>query len=122
MTYTYDANGNLNSRVDASGTTSYAFDAQNRLTAKTTGAGTTTSLAYDRASNVTSFTDPTGSVGYAYDNANRLTALAEPGGSCPEDDILVITSLDRLGRSTQNMLVFADARAVAPGGRTNRGP
>ena len=83
VTYTYDTNGNLRTRVDASGTTTYTFDAQNRPTAKTTGAGTTTSLTYDRASNVTSFTDPTGTVTYRYDNADRLTALAEPGGSCP---------------------------------------
>ncbi|WP_231754834.1 RHS repeat-associated core domain-containing protein [Pseudarthrobacter sp. GA104] len=82
VTYSYDANGNLKTRVDGSGTTSYAYDVQNRPTAKTTG-GVTTSLAYDQESNVTSFTDTTGTVGYRYDNANRLTALAEPGGSCP---------------------------------------
>jgi RHS repeat-associated protein len=82
VTYTYDANGNLKTRVDASGTTTNTYDVQNRPTTKTIG-GVTTSLAYDQASNVTSFTDPTGTVGYRYDNANRLTALAEPGGSCP---------------------------------------
>lgn len=82
VTYTYDANGNLKTRVDASGTTTSTYDGQNRPTTKTIG-GVTTSLAYDQASNVTSFTDPTGTVGYRYDNANRLTALAEPGGSCP---------------------------------------
>ncbi|MCQ6270816.1 hypothetical protein M8J71_10020 [Pseudarthrobacter sp. R1] len=82
VTYTYDPNGNLKTRVDGSGTTTYAFDVQNRPTAKTIG-GVTTSLTYDPASNVTSFTDPTGTVGYRYDNGDRLTALAEPGGSCP---------------------------------------
>lgn len=83
VTYTYDANGNLRTRVDASGTTTNTYDVQNRPTSKTTGGGTTTSLTYDQASNVTSFTDPTGTVGYHYDNANRLIALDEPGGSCP---------------------------------------
>jgi RHS repeat-associated protein len=82
VTYTYDANGNLTTRVDGSGTTTSTYDVQNRPTSKTIG-GVTTSLAYDQASNVISFTDPTGTVGYRYDNANRLTALAEPGGSCP---------------------------------------
>jgi RHS repeat-associated protein len=82
VTYTYDANGNLKTRVDAAGTTAYSHDVQNRPTAKTIG-GVTTSLAYDAASNVTGFTDPTGTVSYRYDAANRLTALAEPGGSCP---------------------------------------
>ena len=35
---------------------------------------------------------------------NRAVATLEPG------DTLVITTLDRLGRSTQNMLTFAEAR------------
>ncbi|WP_248760336.1 RHS repeat domain-containing protein [Pseudarthrobacter sp. SSS035] len=82
MTYTYDANGNLKTIVDGSGTTTHSYDVQNRPTSKTIG-GVSTSLTYDPASNVTSFTDPTGTVGYRYDNADRLTALAEPGGSCP---------------------------------------
>lgn len=82
VTYTYDANGNLKTRVDAAGTTTNSYDVQNRPMSKTIG-GVTTSLAYDAASNVTSFTDPTGTVSYRYDAANRLTALAEPGGSCP---------------------------------------
>lgn len=82
VTYTYDANGNLETRVDAAGTTTYTYDEQKRPTAKTIG-GITTSLTYDHSSNVTSFTDPTGTVNYRYDAANRLTALAEPGGSCP---------------------------------------
>ncbi|MBN3496579.1 RHS repeat-associated core domain-containing protein [Arthrobacter pascens] len=82
VTYTYDANGNLTTRVDGSGTTTHTYDSQNRPTSKTIG-GATTSLTYDPASNVTSFTDPTGTVNYRYDDADRLTALAEPGGSCP---------------------------------------
>jgi len=82
VTYSYDANGNLETRVDAAGTTTYTYDEQNRPTGKTIG-GVTTSLTYDHASNITSFTDPTGTVNYRYDAANRLTALAEPGGSCP---------------------------------------
>jgi RHS repeat-associated protein len=82
VTYTYDVNGNLTTRVDAAGTTTNTYDEQNRPKAKTIG-GVTTSLTYDRASNVTSFTDPTGTTNYRYDAANRLIALAEPGGSCP---------------------------------------
>lgn len=82
VTYTYDGNGNLTKRVDASGTTTYAYDQQNRSSSKTVGT-TTTSLTYDGASNILSFVDPTGTIGYRYDAANRLTALAEPGGSCP---------------------------------------
>ncbi|MFF1384747.1 RHS repeat-associated core domain-containing protein [Arthrobacter sp. NPDC058288] len=82
VTYTYDANGNLTQRVDASGATTYTYDVQNRATAKTAG-GTTTTVTYDGASNILTFTDPTGTVTYAYDAANLLVSLAEPGGSCP---------------------------------------
>ncbi|MDN3482858.1 RHS repeat-associated core domain-containing protein [Arthrobacter sp. APC 3897] len=91
VTYTYDGNGNLTKRVDASGTTTYAYDQQNRSTAKTVGT-TTTSLTYDGASNILSFVDPTGTIGYRYDAANRLTALAEPGGSCPATPVFPNTT------------------------------
>ncbi len=82
VTYTYDAAGNLTTRVDASGTTTYTWDAQNRPTGKTSG-GVTTTVTYDAASNILTSVDPLGTVTYRYDGANRLTALAEPGGSCP---------------------------------------
>ena len=91
VTYTYDPNGNLATRVDAAGTTTNTYDEQNRPTAKTIG-GVTTSLTYDHASNVTSFIDPTGTVTYRYDAANRLTALAEPGGSCPATPVFPNTT------------------------------
>jgi RHS repeat-associated protein len=82
VTYTYDANGNLTQRVDASGTTTVTYDAQNRPATKTIG-GTTTSLTYDGASNILTSVDPLGTVTYKYDAANLLISLAEPGGSCP---------------------------------------
>lgn len=80
--YAYDAAGNLTTRTDAAGTTTYVWDAQNRITSKTLS-GITTSLTYDGASNILTSVDPLGTVAYRYDAANRLTALAEPGGSCP---------------------------------------
>ncbi|UYY83680.1 hypothetical protein OIT41_20665 (plasmid) [Arthrobacter sp. YA7-1] len=82
VSYSYDANGNLTTRADAAGTSTYTWDAQNRPTAKTIG-GTTTTVTYDGAANVLTYTDPTGTVTYGYDPANRLVSLAEPGGSCP---------------------------------------
>ncbi|MDQ0028488.1 RHS repeat domain-containing protein [Arthrobacter bambusae] len=83
VTFSYDGAGMLDSRTDASGTTTYVHDSQNRLISKKTGGNVTTSVTYDGASNVLSFTDPTGTVNYGYDPANRLVKLAEPGGSCP---------------------------------------
>jgi RHS repeat-associated protein len=82
VTYTYDAAGNLTTRVDAAGTTTYTWDAQNRPTGKTIG-GTTTTVTYDGASNILTSKDPSGTTTYRYDAANRLLALAAPGGSCP---------------------------------------
>jgi len=43
---TYDANGNLTSQTDASGTTTYTWDARNRLTA-ISGPGVSASFVYD---------------------------------------------------------------------------
>jgi RHS repeat-associated protein len=43
---TYDANGNLTSQTDASGTTTYTWDARNRLVA-ISGPGVSTSYVYD---------------------------------------------------------------------------
>jgi RHS repeat-associated protein len=82
VAYTYDFAGNLTTRVDAAGTTTYTWDAQNRPTGKTLG-GVSTTVTYDGASNILTYVDPLGTVTYRYDSANRLIALAEPGGSCP---------------------------------------
>lgn len=82
VAYTYDNAGNLTTRVDAAGTTTYTWDTQNRPSGKTIG-GVTTSVTYDGAANIVTYVDPLGTVTYRYDGANRLIALAEPGGSCP---------------------------------------
>lgn len=89
--YSYDDNGNLTSRTDAAGTTSYTYDEQNRPETKTLDE-TTTSLTYDQSSNVTSYTDPTGTVDYRYDADDRLVALAAPGGSCPATPVFPNTT------------------------------
>lgn len=80
--YGYDANGNMVSRVDNTGTTSFAYDAMGRLSRKTFPDASTMSFAYDRVGNLTTYTDSGGSVAYGYDAANNLTSLAEPGGTC----------------------------------------
>ncbi|MBY3555697.1 hypothetical protein HGI15_20200, partial [Modestobacter lapidis] len=85
--YDHDGNGNLVSRVDAAGTTSYSYDALNRLTSQTTpatsgGGAQTSTLSYDLAGNLLTFTDGLGATRYGYDAANNLINLAEPGGSC----------------------------------------
>jgi RHS repeat-associated protein len=84
LTYAYDGNGNLQTRVDSTGTTTYGYTALNQLNSKAVpGASIASAEVYDAAGNVTSYSDAGGTVGYVYDPANRLWALSEPGGSCP---------------------------------------
>jgi len=85
--YTYDAVGNLITRVDAAGITRYFYDALNRLVAQISppdsgGGAQTSSLSYDLGGNTVSFTDDGGTTGYGYDAGNNLTSVTEPGGSC----------------------------------------
>ena len=46
-TYAYDANGNLTSKTDASGTWTYSWDYENRLKQASKSGGVTVSYAYD---------------------------------------------------------------------------
>jgi RHS repeat-associated protein len=85
--YTYDAVGNLITRVDAAGITRYVYDALNRLVAQISppdsgGGAQSSSLSYDLGGNTVSFADDGGTIRYGYDAGNNLTSVAEPGGSC----------------------------------------
>jgi RHS repeat-associated protein len=90
ITYTYDADGNVVSRTDNTGTTTYTYDSLNRLIdvgnpggadacSGSSPAGIT--YTYDGASNLTSSCDGLGTTGYSYDAGNRLTSEVEPGGT-----------------------------------------
>jgi RHS repeat-associated protein len=78
--YTYDGAGNLKTRIDVSGTSTFTYDFENRVTAKNTPAGNS-SVTYDAAGNVTKYTDASGSVSYAYDANNNVVDVVEPGGT-----------------------------------------
>jgi RHS repeat-associated protein len=82
--YAYDADGNLERRVDPSGTTTFKHDALNRLTEEELPGALTNAYGYDAASNLTSFTDSGGSTQYFYNKLNELEAMYEPGGACSE--------------------------------------
>ncbi|HEX5534398.1 MAG TPA: DNRLRE domain-containing protein [Actinomycetales bacterium] len=82
ITYAYDGAGNLQTRVDNTGTTSFSYDPVNRPTGKTLPGPVTTTLTYDKTGNIATATDPGGTVSYRYNAANQLEALAEPGGTC----------------------------------------
>ena len=80
ITYAYDANGNLTSMADNTGTSSFAYDRLNRLTQESLPGGKTNGYGYDGSSNLTSFTDVGGTVAYLYNAADELTTLTEPVG------------------------------------------
>jgi RHS repeat-associated protein len=79
--YTYDNDGNLKTRADGAGTTSYTYDGLNRLTLEQFPNGTSNTYTYDAASNLTGIDDGHGKVTYGYDKANQLTSVTDPGAS-----------------------------------------
>lgn len=81
--YGYNPDGNLTSRIDNTGTTTWLYDGLGRQYQETLPGGVMSTVNYDQAGNVTSYTDAGGTVSYRYDSANNLWDLAEPGGSCP---------------------------------------
>jgi len=78
---TYDADGNLATQTDQTGTTRYAYDNLDRQTNKQLPSGTNLALSYDAVGNVASYADGGGTVSYGYDPANQVTSLTEPGGA-----------------------------------------
>jgi RHS repeat-associated protein len=119
-TFSYDSNGNLTSRTNATGTTSFIYDALNRLTRKTLPSAswncsgqTGMTFGYDPVGNLTSYCDAGGSLAYSYDLVNRVQNMAEPSGTCSGTPSLCSTfaydNNDRLttltfpGGATQNL-------------------
>ncbi len=79
IAYGYDANGNLTTLIDGTGTTNLTYDPLNRqLTKVLPGSGGTLTYTYDGVGNLTSFQDAGGTVTYGYNSVNLLTALTDP--------------------------------------------
>jgi RHS repeat-associated protein len=79
IAFTYNANGQRASMVDASGTTLYAYDIRNRLIGRQTPFGAL-SYTYDAAGNLatTRSSHASGvSIDYAYDSLNRLATVRD---------------------------------------------
>ncbi len=73
VTYTYDSNGNTLTKVDSTGTISYAWDFENRLTSVTLpGSGGTVSFKYDPFGRRIYKSSSSGTSVYAYDGANLI--------------------------------------------------
>ena len=72
--YSYDAVGNLASKIDRKKQTiTYTYDQLNRLTQKTYPDSTAVNYSYDNDSRLTQVTDPTGTYQFTFDNMGRLT-------------------------------------------------
>ena len=80
--YTYDANHDLLTKTDPSGTTTYAYDTEGDPTSVTDPLGQTTRSTYNTFGEVTSVTDPSNHVtSYAYDANGNLTSVTDPTGA-----------------------------------------
>ncbi len=103
VTFSYDGDGNLKSRTDASGTTKWDYDKLNRESVRTLQNGAQTALAYTPGGDVDYYTDPTGKTDYTWDKAGRLDHLTAPDGQKTDFDY------DNNGKRT---------KTVYPGGTT----
>lgn len=80
--YTYDLAGNVVTKVDGSGTTTYGYNASNQITSvnySAPAAGITepsnATFSYYQDGQLKSMTDGTGTTSYTYDNFGRLQSL-----------------------------------------------
>ncbi|PYU36693.1 MAG: hypothetical protein DMG28_00015 [Acidobacteria bacterium] len=80
VTYTYDSNGNTLTKVDSSGTTTFAWDFENRLTSVTLpGSGGTVTFAYDPFGRRIKKVSSAGTSIYAYDLQNLIEETNSSG-------------------------------------------
>ncbi|MEC5182415.1 hypothetical protein [Arthrobacter sp. CG_A4] len=109
VSYTYTANGRVQTRVDGSGTTTYGYDQMGRLTSRvnTAGGGTIT-YAYDKASNLISTTDARGTTSYAFDDSGVMTELTYLISGVQQT--LAVATDDR-GRRTDTWLQASPSRS-----------
>jgi RHS repeat-associated protein len=80
VSYTYDDNGNLLSKTDSTGTTSYTWDFENRLTSVKKPDGTTVTFKYDPFGRRIQKSGPLGTTNLLYDGSN-LIAGADANGN-----------------------------------------
>jgi len=81
-TYTYDNNGNTATKVDTTGTTSYAWDFENRLSSVTLpGSGGTVSFKYDPFGRRTYKSSSSGTSVFAYDGDNLIEETNSSGAA-----------------------------------------
>jgi RHS repeat-associated protein len=104
--YSYDANGNLISKSDTSGTTQYAWDFENRLRQVTLPNGLTVAYKYDALGRRIQRTPSTGiSTNFVYDGQDVVKDINSDG-----------STVDYLnGPGVDNKLRLTDSRLTASG-------
>ncbi len=139
--FTYTANGQTKTIVDARGATAYSYDARDRVLSRTEPDGVAISYGYDLAGREVSQTTPAGTVSktynaidqlvtvtdtrggvttYGYDDRGRLVQTLYPNGTA---DLLTLDGLSRIRRiETQGpagILRLMDYTLDATGRRTS---
>ncbi|HBB98516.1 MAG TPA: hypothetical protein DC054_24300, partial [Blastocatellia bacterium] len=106
MTYVYDANGNLTSKTDSTGTTQNTWDFENRLKQVTLPNGATVGYKYDALGRRIQRTPSTGaSTHFVYDGQDVVKDLNSDG-----------STVDYLnGPGVDNKLRLTDSRLIALG-------
>jgi RHS repeat-associated protein len=89
VTYGYDADGNVASMSDGTGSSAYVYDPFGELTSATNGAGNTVAYSYNPDGENTGVTYPlpasatwatTDTISYGYDHADNLTSATDFNG------------------------------------------
>jgi RHS repeat-associated protein len=89
ISYSYDAQGQVTSMSDGTGTSSYIYDPFGELTSATNGSSQTVGYSYDADGNTAGVTYPlpaaatwatTSTVNYSYDKADNLTSVTDFNG------------------------------------------
>jgi len=81
VTYTYDAAGNRETKVDSGAVTTYTYDVAHELLTEEDAGGVTT-YTYDQKGNTHTKETPANEVTtYTWDDENRLVGIAYPGGN-----------------------------------------
>ncbi len=105
--FQYDADGNLLSMTDSTGTSTFTQDKLNRLATQTESGSTRTTYTLDGAGNLTQLANGAGTAYYYYDNANHLTSMKDPGGRT------VTFKVDKDGHRTQTAYPNSVSLAMA---------
>ena len=77
---TYDANGNILTKTEPNGTTTYTYDAYGNILTETNPLNQTTSYTYNSANQILTMTGPQGIVSNSYNAGGNIITATDPAG------------------------------------------